>query len=114
MQTMEMFQPVPDPGSLLGLITGTANIRPQGFNVANWSTPAVEKAYAQLTTSLNKTMRWQATQTLVTAIAENVPYIPLFAPETVVVLGPGFTFGKPVTGFDISINGTWASALLPG
>jgi peptide/nickel transport system substrate-binding protein len=114
MQTMQMFQPVPDPGSLLGLITGTANRRPQAFNVANWSTPAAEKAYAQLTTSLNKTMRWQATQTLVTAIAENVPYIPLFAPETVVVLGPGFTFGKPVTGFDISINGTWASALLPG
>lgn len=114
MQTMQMFQPVPDPGTLLGLITGTVNARPQGFNVANWSTPAVERARAQLTTSLSKATRWQATQAIDTAIADNVPYIPLFVPETVLVLGDGFTFGKPVTGFDISINGTWAAALQPG
>jgi peptide/nickel transport system substrate-binding protein len=113
-QTMQMFQPLPDPGSLLGLITGQPNIRPQGFNVANWSTPAGENAWLQLTTSLNKATRWQATKTLVTAIADNIPYIPLFSPDTVVVLDGGFTFSRPLTGFDISINGNWASALQPG
>ncbi len=110
-QTMELVPPIPDPAAILGSITSKANTRPQGFNLANWSTPATEQAYTQLTTSLDKATRWQATQTLLTAIATEVPYIPLFVPNTVAVLGGGYSFAKQLTLFDLVVNGTWAFSL---
>ena len=113
-QTMELIPPVPDPGAVLGVVTGKPNIRPQGFNLANWSTPQVEQAFTQLTTSVDKQTRWRAAQTLLTAIADDVPYIPLYDPDTVAVLGNGFSFSRALTLFDLDVNGTWASALKTG
>jgi peptide/nickel transport system substrate-binding protein len=107
MQTMDLIPPIPDPSAVLGVVTGKANIRPGGFNLANWSTPVAEAAYRQVTDSTDKATRWQAAKTLLTAIADDVPYIPLFNPDTVVVLGGGFRFGHPKTLFDLDVNGTW-------
>ncbi|WP_033296192.1 ABC transporter substrate-binding protein [Amycolatopsis jejuensis] len=114
MQTMSLVPSVPDPNSVLGSVTGQENIRPQGFNLANWSTPEVEAAYTQLTTSTDKAQRWQATQTLLKAVAADVPYLPLFAPHIVAVLGGGFTFDRQLSFFDLDVNGTWVSALKAG
>ncbi len=111
MQTMELVPAVVDPDSLLGRVTGQENIRPQGFNLANWTTPQAETAYGELTTSTDRQVRWQATRTLLKAIADDVPYLPLFNPDTVVVLGGGFTFDRQLNLFDVWVNGAWATAL---
>jgi peptide/nickel transport system substrate-binding protein len=114
MQTMQMVPPIPDPLAVLGSSTGKENIRPQGFNLANWSPPAAEDAHNRLKLSTDKAERWQATQTLLKAIADEVPYLPLFAPQIVAVLGGGFTFDREMNFFDLDINGTWVAALKAG
>ncbi len=114
MQTMEIIPPIPDPAAILGVITGTENIAPQRFNLANWSTPTVDRASTEINTSADKATRWQATRTLLAAIATDVSYIPLYSPDTVAVLGGGFRFAKPQTLFDLDVNGTWAFDLRAG
>jgi peptide/nickel transport system substrate-binding protein len=108
MQTLDISPPIPDPADLLGLISGKENIAPQRFNLANWSSPAVDQASTELNKSTDKATRWQAATTLLTAIANDVPYIPLYSPDTVVVLGGGFRFAKPLDVFALQVNGTWA------
>ncbi|RII20652.1 putative D,D-dipeptide-binding periplasmic protein DdpA precursor [Streptomyces sp. YIM 130001] len=112
--SMQLVAPIPDPIAILSKTTGKENIAPRRFNLANWSDPESEKAYARLTTSTDKAQRWKAAQTLLRNIADDVPYVPLYNPDTVAVLGEGFTFSKKVTLFDLMVNGTWASALKAG
>lgn len=84
---------------------------PGSYNFANWTTPEVETAKTALNTSSDKATRWQAAQTLLTAMADDVPYIPLFSPGTVAALGNGFDFAKPLDTYDLQVNGTWVSEL---
>ncbi|ANY05448.1 hypothetical protein AFB00_03020 [Pseudonocardia sp. HH130630-07] len=114
MQTMALVPSIPDPSSVLGAVTGRENIRPQGFNLANWSPPAAEEAFRRLETSTDRAQRWEASQVLLRGIAEEVPYLPLFGLNTVAVLGDGFTFDRPPGFFDLYINGSWVHALTAG
>ncbi|MGH3276742.1 MAG: ABC transporter substrate-binding protein [Streptosporangiaceae bacterium] len=114
MQFMALTPPIPDPAALLGAVTGTQNIRPQGFNLANWSTPAADQASTELARSTDVATRWLATQTLLSAIAADVPYIPLYSPDTLAALGGGWRFDTPQNLFDLDVNGTWAFHLTAG
>jgi len=100
----------PDPNGMLATIIGKQNIAPQRFNIANWTTAKVEEAYPKMTSSTDDQTRWQATQTILTEMANEVPYIPLFAPENLYVLAGGFAFDKTMSTFDFT-NGQWMAHL---
>ncbi|MGW0706412.1 ABC transporter substrate-binding protein [Streptomyces sp. NPDC002643] len=97
----------PDPAPLLGKLVGKANIGPQKINIANWTTPEVDKAQSVITTAGSDATRWTATQTILTAVADQVPYIPLFTEDELYAVGEGMAFDTSgITSFDLS-NGTW-------
>ncbi len=101
----------PDPAPLLGKLVGTTNIGPQKINIANWSTPDVDKAQTVITAAGADATRWQAAQTILTEVAEQVPYVPLFTEDQVYAVGEGIGFeGSGITSFDLS-NGGWIFAL---
>jgi len=106
-QTMELIPPVPDPGAVLGVVTGKPNIRPQGFNLANWSTPQVEQAFTQLTTSVDKQTRWRAAQTLLTQLPTMCPTSRSTITRTAVrpCWITASALGR-ITLFDLDVNGT--------
>jgi peptide/nickel transport system substrate-binding protein len=97
----------PDPAPLLGKLVGSANIGPQKINIANWTTPAVDRARAVVADAGSATARWQAARTILAAVADQVPYVPLFTEQQAYALRRGFTFGTShITSFDLS-NGDW-------
>ena len=103
----------PDPASLLGKLVGSANIGPQKLNIANWSMPAVNQAQAVVAVAGPNAARWQASQTILSAVADQVPYIPLFTEDDVYATGKGFAItGAGLTQFSLS-NGTWIYLVKP-
>lgn len=101
----------PDPAPLLGKLVGTTNIGPQKINIANWSTPDVDKAQQVITTAGPDATRWTATRTILTQVADQVPYVPLFTEDEVYALGEGLAFEESgITSFDLS-NGSWIFSL---
>ncbi|WP_105973859.1 ABC transporter substrate-binding protein [Streptomyces geranii] len=101
----------PDPAPLLGKLVGGTNIGPQKINLANWTTPEVDRAQQVVATAGPRTARWIAAQTILTQVADQVPYVPLFTEDEVYVLGKGLAFDKPgITSFDLS-NGSWIFSL---
>ncbi|MGW4203154.1 ABC transporter substrate-binding protein [Streptomyces sp. NPDC004726] len=68
------------------------------FNVAKFSTPGTRSALP----GLNGTdaQRWDATKALLGAIAEDVPYIPVFQGAHVSVLAKGYAYDRPPTLLD--------------
>ncbi|MFF4507118.1 ABC transporter substrate-binding protein [Streptomyces sp. NPDC001401] len=103
----------PDPAPLLGKLVGEANIGPQKINIANWSTPEVDKAQQVVTIAGPRAPRWTAAKTILTEVADQVPYIPLFTEDEVYALGKGLAFDKSgITSFDLS-NGSWIFSLKP-
>ncbi|MFJ9895369.1 ABC transporter substrate-binding protein [Streptomyces sp. NPDC091280] len=101
----------PDPGTLLGKLVGSTNMGPQKINIANWTTPEVDKAQRVVTTAGPRAARWTATKTILTQVADQVPYVPLFTEDEVYALGKGLAFAKPgITSFDLS-NGSWIFSL---
>lgn len=97
----------PDPASLLGKLVGSTNIGPQKLNMANWSTSAVDQAQSVISVAGANAARWQAAQTILSAVADQVPYIPLFTEDEVYATGKGFAItGAGLTQFSLS-NGTW-------
>lgn len=111
MQPMMTTAPIPDPSAILGVIAGKENMERPGGNLANWSTPVVERASQQVNRDSDEAVRWQATKTLLSEIASDVPYIPLFSVDSVAVLADGFRFADEQTFFDLYANGTWIFAL---
>lgn len=101
----------PDPAPLLGKLVGKTNIGPQKINIANWTTADVDKAQRIITTAGPDSTRWSATRTILTQVADQVPYVPLFTEDEVHALGKGLAFEKPgITSFDLS-NGSWIFSL---
>lgn len=101
----------PDPAPLLGKLVGKTNIGPQKINIANWTTADVDKAQQTITTAGSDSTRWSATRTILTQVADQVPYVPLFTEDEVYALGQGLAFEKSgITSFDLS-NGSWIFAL---
>lgn len=102
-----------DPASLLGKLVGTSNIGPQKINMANWTTPGVDKAQAVIAAAGPDTARWAAARTILSQVADQVPYVPLFTEAQVYALRQGFSFGgSGITSFDLS-NGDWIFRLKP-
>ncbi|WP_416969480.1 ABC transporter substrate-binding protein [Streptomyces sp. 4F14] len=97
----------PDPAALLGKLVGKANIGAQKINIANWSTPEVDKAQQTVMTAGPADVRWNAAKTILTQVADQVPYVPLFTEDEVYAVGRNLTLtGSGLTSFDLS-NGSW-------
>ncbi|MEU5695866.1 ABC transporter substrate-binding protein [Actinosynnema sp. NPDC020468] len=105
-QSMQLIATIPDPNAVLPRVVGQANITAPGLNLANWTTPKIEDDVKALTGSVDKGARWAATRSVLKQVADELPYLPLYAPNFVVALGKGFTFSEPVSQSDI-LDGTW-------
>ncbi|GAA1749211.1 ABC transporter substrate-binding protein [Nonomuraea bangladeshensis] len=97
----------PDPSGLLGLLAGKENTGKGGFNVGNWTSPAVEDAVKVVNSPGPAADRWAATQRLLTEAADDVPYIPLFSENTVFALRQGFAFAEPELDIYDLGSGAW-------
>ncbi|MPY55652.1 ABC transporter substrate-binding protein [Streptomyces spongiae] len=97
-----------DPASLLGSAVGKENIGPQKVNIANFTTPEVEKALPVVNTAGTDATRWDATQTLLTQIADQVPYVPLAAQDFLMAVGKGFASSTGKVTVDDYFDGRWA------
>lgn len=99
----------PSAGPLWGMV-GKAHEVPGLINIANFSTPAVEAALVkiapQTAASYTNAERWDATKTILTQIAQQAAYIPLFSSDNVYILARGATFTQTPTLFD-QIDGQW-------
>lgn len=97
-----------DPVSPLGSMVGKQNIGPQKPNLANFTTDEVEKALPVLRTAGDSDKRWAATQTLLTQIAEQVPYVPLATENFLMAIGKGYASSTgTITARDM-LDGSWA------
>ncbi|WP_222432300.1 ABC transporter substrate-binding protein [Leekyejoonella antrihumi] len=105
-QFMTIVADVPDPNGLLSLVVGKANTAPQHFNTTNWTTPQIETALPVMESSSSNGARWKATKTILSQIAGDAAYIPLFSPDNATVLAKGYTFTNDGNLFTL-INGSW-------
>jgi peptide/nickel transport system substrate-binding protein len=105
---------LPDPMSLLAHMVGKANETPGLINIANFSTPAVEAALPKITApasaSYANAQRWDATKIILSEIASQAAYVPLFSSDSVFVLAKGMTFTQAPTTFD-QISGQWINSV---
>ncbi|MFF3372158.1 ABC transporter substrate-binding protein [Streptomyces sp. NPDC002680] len=97
----------PDPASLLGQFVGKDNIGPQRINIANWTTAKVEQALPTVNTAGTAASRWAATRTILSEVADQVPYVPLFTENTAFALREGYGFVKKDIDFYDVVNGGW-------
>ncbi|PXY33528.1 hypothetical protein BAY59_10620 [Prauserella coralliicola] len=107
---MGLVFPAPDPGQLTRLVTKEAMTVPGGYNFAKWAPAHVREAAATLESSTEPDSRWRAAQTILSAMAKDVPYVPLFQPQHITVLGDGFGFSSPPGVLEMA-SGAWISDL---
>lgn len=107
---MDVGSATPDPVLLGRLVTEEAMTAPGGYNFAKWAPADLQDAAAILTSSLDKDARWKAAQQILTAMAKDLPYLPLFQPENILVLAGGYSFPKPL-GFIEMASGSWIHLL---
>jgi peptide/nickel transport system substrate-binding protein len=100
----------PDPNGGMALMVGRANAKATSFNMANWTPASVEPPYRVMTQSNRKPLRWDATKSILTQAARDVPYVPLFVPDVVLAYGKGFASSR-VPDFMDFINGAWLDTL---
>lgn len=98
---------VPDPTSLMGALVGQKNIGPQRLNIANWTTPEVEQALPVVNSPGPNAERWAAAKTLLSQIADQVPYIPLAAQNSVTTVGNGYASSTGGMDYRELQNGLW-------
>lgn len=96
----------PDPNGGMALMVGTANAAPTKFNMAVWTPEALEPSILEMTQASDPATRWEGTQDVLEAAAEEMPYVPLFAPNTVLVYGPGYS-ASTTPDFMSFITGAW-------
>lgn len=95
---------VNDPSGLLTYLVG----KDGAYNFAHWTASGIDKARNVVLTSTSPSARWAASKTILSAIADQVPYIPLFTEPMPFVLKQGFTFASSsgINLFDLA-NGDW-------
>lgn len=96
----------PDPNGGMALMVGKANAAPTKFNMAVWTPEELEPAITEMTQSSDPAARWEGTQEILETAAEEMPYVPLFAPNTVLVYGAGYT-SSTTPDFMSFITGAW-------
>ena len=75
--------------------------------MADWSAPAVDSAQAVVAVAGTNTARWAAAQTLLSAVADQVPYVPLFTEDEAYAVRRGLALaGGRITSFDLA-DGDW-------
>ncbi|MGW2056816.1 ABC transporter substrate-binding protein [Streptomyces sp. NPDC001840] len=103
-----------DVSAILPGMVGKASMRPNLLNNANFTTPEVESAYPMLAPrsigKYSKAEQWKATQTVLSEIAAQVPYVPLFSPNTLHALGSGYMYTRTPSHFDM-LSGSWIDYL---
>lgn len=97
-----------EPSSLLGSAVGAQNIGPQKANIANFTTPEIEQALPVVNAAGENAPRWAATKTLLSQIAEQVPYVPLASENFVMAIGKGFASATGQVTVNDFFDGRWA------
>lgn len=74
------------------------------YNFSHWATPEVDYASSVILTSSSTSARWAASKTILSGIADQVPYIPLFTQPIPFILKNGFVFAsaKGIDLFDLA------------
>jgi peptide/nickel transport system substrate-binding protein len=67
-----------------------------GYDFAHFTTEATNAALADLTTDQS----WTGLQTILSELADQVPYVPLFQEKAVFVLSEGYVYTRDVTALD--------------
>ncbi len=99
---------IADPNASFGIILGKANAAPNLLNMANYYPADVEGAWEQMNNSTDKSVRWRATQTLLTKVAEDVPYAPIMTCPQLYVVGGGFHLsGASIYSASLYYTGRW-------
>ncbi|MFF3501108.1 ABC transporter substrate-binding protein [Streptomyces sp. NPDC003247] len=101
------FTAEPDPSAPLASMVGKANMGPQKANLANFTTPEVEKALPTLSTAGADAARWDAAKTVIAQVADQAAYVPLASEDLLMAVGKGFASdtGK-ITARNIQ-DGSW-------
>ncbi len=107
MQTMSYGPITPDPAAVLTLVAAKEQAVPNGNNTANFYPAAVQQSLSSLGTSTDKSARSAAAKLILTAIAEQVPYIPLYNKQTIIVTGNGLTYEMAGADYGDYVTGAW-------
>jgi peptide/nickel transport system substrate-binding protein len=103
-----------DPSTLIPAFVGTASMRPNMLNSANFTTPQVESGYPMLALQTagkyTKDERWKAVQTALSQVADQVPYVPLISQPTYYALAAGYLYTQTPATADL-LGGTWIDYL---
>ncbi|SEP44557.1 ABC transporter substrate-binding protein [Amycolatopsis saalfeldensis] len=103
-----------DPAGLLFGFVGAANMKPNLPNSANFTNDVIEKNYPAIAPATagtySKADRWAATKAILTDVAHQLPYIPLFSEKTAYALAKGYTFTQNPSLFD-TLSGAWIDLL---
>lgn len=97
-----------EPSSFLGAAVGAQNVGPQKQNIANFTTPEIEQALPVVNAAGDNATRWAATKTLLSQIAEQVPYVPLASENFVMAIGKGFASATGQVTVNDFFDGRWA------
>ena len=116
--TAEMFpmtfaSMLPDPSGLRRVISEEARTQPGGYNFANWAPADLQELGAALQQSTDEELRFEAAATILTRIGEEIPYIPMYQQDYIVVLGEGYTFSEAPTVVEMA-SGLWIQRLQAG
>lgn len=101
---------IPDPGMLRRVVSEESRTQAGGYNFANWAPEDLQDLAASLQEVADDTERYQAATTILTRISEEIPYVPMYQQDYVVVLGEGFTFTE-APGFIEVASGIWIQNL---
>lgn len=86
----EISYGTPDPGELLPDLLSSESAKPQGFNYAQYSSPELDARLVNML-GLAGAKRQQAVTDILTTVAEDLPYIPLYYVRYGVAVNKRFT-----------------------
>lgn len=101
----------PDPGALPRLLLGKANMSPNGFNLANFSTPETERLLGEERSS-DPATRTAALSRIMQIAGEELPYIPLYYGDEALALDDDLEYGVAYSHW-VPFFQEWASHVRP-
>jgi peptide/nickel transport system substrate-binding protein len=110
---MSFAAAVPDPGLLRRVVSEEARTQPGGYNFANWAPADLQDLAASLQETTDEGARFEAATTILSRISEEVPYIPMYQPDYVMVLADGFSFTEAPMVIEVA-SGIWIQNLRAG
>ncbi|MGW4408073.1 ABC transporter substrate-binding protein [Nonomuraea sp. NPDC004702] len=90
LQLVDLLYGTPDPGEVLPDLVSRASAGPQGFNFSGYGSPEMDARLDDLG-KLEGADRAAAVTEVLTEIADQVPYVPLYTKEAAVALRKRFT-----------------------